>query len=237
MKLIDVMAKSFFHPEIPTKIKTEGVALSAAFMEDLTTEQNLLLIGGRQGIQVVDVETGMTFRKFDHSGGATAIRCRKGCMFQSTTIDGNVTLWDVRQNKPIELYGPVKRNNTKICVNAMDASEKYLVLAEAGGFLQINDLQSRKKLQNQKLQDNDIRSLNFSNSYRFLTSSDESSLFVHNLSEKLNTSPGSRHPHVEVKKVKTIVETSWHPTECLFVARGTDSVLRTYVPVFDENTI
>lgn len=103
-----------------SSLQTRDRSHCVSFLEDHRSKQCLLLIGGRRGIRVHDFESGGLFRSFDSKctvffiikgyehqilGTFTSLHSWSGCMLMAGSLEGEVTLWDIRKPSAVATFG------------------------------------------------------------------------------------------------------------------------------------
>lgn len=160
-------------------------------------------------------------------------------LFVSGSLDGSIRLWDLRtrhafmiQEAKSALASGEKLNLTQskserqlgdgVGVVRVESSGRLLVSGHQDGRCIVHDLRGGKQLQQMKLHEDEIRTVNFSpNSYYLLTGGYDGRIKLLDLQGDLT----KRLPSAEIAKLSDkVVQTAWHPSDYNFVttsANGT----------------
>ncbi|PIO77590.1 hypothetical protein TELCIR_00297 [Teladorsagia circumcincta] len=203
--------------------------LCVLFMDDQRTKQSVVLIGSLSGINIVDAQNGVVFRRLTSKGGATSLFSWHGCMVAGGDARGGVALWDARVNEPVAYFSPVSTNPVvQRSVFSVDSSARVLALAGDSGYVHLFDIATRKEITKKKICPHDVKALRFSPRMRLLLAADTRSVHLVNLSD-ISFSPLPQ-PTCHVSSLKPVTGMLWDPQSCRFIARTMESRLRLYQP-------
>lgn len=169
---------------------------------DCTTMKSRQVFRGRQS----------TIMSVHHWGEAN--------LFVSGSLDGSIRLWDLRMRQASLIGGGEEEQARGVGVVRVESSGRLLVSGHQDGRCMFHDLRGGKLLQQMKLHDDEIRTLNFSpNSYYLLTGGYDGKLKLLDLQGDLT----KKLPLVEIAELSDkVVQTAWHPSEYNFVVTSSD---------------
>lgn len=141
-------------------------------------------------------------------------------LFVSGSLDGSIRLWDLRMRQASLIGGGEEEQARGVGVVRVESSGRLLVSGHQDGRCMFHDLRGGKLLQQMKLHDDEIRTLNFSpNSYYLLTGGYDGKLKLLDLQGDLT----KKLPLVEIAELSDkVVQTAWHPSEYNFVVTSSD---------------
>ncbi|PAV81443.1 hypothetical protein WR25_00854 [Diploscapter pachys] len=140
--------------------------VSVGFVEDLSNGQNMLLIGSRKDIRIIDADSGCTYRELSGKGGTALVESFNACLLVAGSLDeSTVSFWDIRSPLPI---GHVSTKVKRKSIFSIDSGKNVVALAGDTGIVHLFDMRNYKEITKKKINEEPVKSLRFSPRYRVL---------------------------------------------------------------------